>query len=331
MVTQKDIAKKCGVSISAVSAAFKRPQFLSRETREKILAAARELGYLLEKLELKNIGLVFNNFPNHFFAEFYNEIIYGILKRLAELKLRCQIFDQIPQKYHEICDINGFLVVGNDSTSLAYKIQEYQFPYVLIDCTRRLAEEHNLIYFDNFQGVKQLMEFIFSLNHHKIAIINGETDFQDLTWKNFSKAAKESFLRKKLSPKKLKLYQADYSRAQSVEIAINNILSEKRRPTCIVCTNDWIAYHVYQILDKYKISIPEDISVAGFDGITPPSFIKRSDPKLTTVYADRIRLGREAVDFLIDVLQNPQKKSRIISIETELMVGTSIKRLSARH
>lgn len=327
MVTQKDIAKKCKVSISAVSAAFKRPRLLSRETREKILAAAAETGYLTQRLELKNIGLVFNDFKNHFFAEFYAEIIYGILERLSELKLRIQIFNGVPEKYQEICDINGFLVIGNNSSPLAYYIQKYRFPYVLVDCTRKLSGEHNLIYFDNLAGVKQLTEFILNSNHKRIAIINGETDQEDLSWNKFKQGVEEIFKKKKLPLKKLKIYQADYGNIQTLEIAINNILSEPKMPTCIMCSNDWFAYHAYKIFEKYKVKIPEDISIAGFDGITVPSFVKAPHPKLTTVFSDRIRLGREAADFLIDILQNPQKKPRIIGMETELRIGNSVRRL----
>jgi LacI family transcriptional regulator len=94
-----------------------------------------------------------------------------------------------------------------------------------------------------------------------------------------------------------------------------------------MCSNDWFAYHAYQLFEKYKINVPEEISITGFDGINIPSFVKSPTPKLTTVFANRIKLGRAAVDLLIDTLENPQKKPQIVGMGTELRIGDSVRRL----
>lgn len=328
MVTQKDIARKCKVSVAAVSAAFKRPEHLSRETRERILSAALELGYLSEKLEIKNIGLVFNNFFNHYFSEFYSEIVYGILERLSELKLRAQIFNRVPEKYSEICEISGFLVVGNNSTPFARDLKAHRLPFVLVDCTRKLEEAHHLIYFESSTSAKQLAEYVLSCNHRQIAIINGETDPEDTFWLRYLEGVKKAFTEKGLSIKNLRIYPADYNNIQTLEIAINALLSAKKKITCIMCSNDWLAYHAGNILHKYGVKVPRDISLTGFDGLHLPDFLISPLPKLTTVFSDRVQLGRQAVDLLLDVLRHPQKSPKQVIVDTKFALGDSVRRLS---
>ncbi|MFA4858030.1 MAG: LacI family DNA-binding transcriptional regulator [Candidatus Margulisiibacteriota bacterium] len=327
MPTQKEIAKKCGVSVAAVSAAFKRPKHLSKETREKILAAARDLGYLAARFEIKNIGLAFDGFRNHFLGEYYNEIIYGILERLKELGLRAQIFEKIPEKYQEICELSGFLVIGNDSTHMAEDLERHGIPYILVECTKGLAQKHPHIYFDNLPGVEQLVEYVINCGHQHLAILNGETDPQDIFWKNFQAGVKKMLLKNRLPLKNLTIFQADYNNLDSVDIGVNRLLSKHKKISCIMCSNDLFAYAAALVLAKNKVRVPQDISLTGFDGIAIPRHLKTPAPNLTTVFADRIKLGRDAVDYLLEVIQNPKDAPPKIAVETRLRVGETVRRV----
>lgn len=311
--------------MSAVSAAFKRPQHLSREVREKILAAALDMGYFSAKTEVKNIGLLFNNFHDHFFGEYYNEIIYGIMERLSQLNLRCQIFNKVPEKYADICELHGFLVVGNNTVSIAKPLLDFKMPTVLVECTKKEAETFSRIYFDNYSGVKQLTDYLLYCGHHNIAVLNGETDPEDFFWKNFQKAILDSFAENNVSSTHMKFYQADYSNIQTVELNINKILSTNKNVSCIMCSNDLFAYQTLKILSGYGIKVPEQISLTGFDGINLPFYLNEPEVKLTTVFADRTDISKQAVDLLLQVI--PDKKMRIVKMETKLLIGKSVKRL----
>ncbi|GBR77685.1 transcriptional regulators LacI family, partial [Candidatus Termititenax dinenymphae] len=113
-VTLQDIAVDCSVSIAAVSAAFRRPEQISKALRAQILQSAQRLGYA-KTPEIKNIGLVFENFRNHFLGEFYNEVIFGVLERASELNIRVQILNSLKADYQEICELSGYLIIGHDS------------------------------------------------------------------------------------------------------------------------------------------------------------------------------------------------------------------------
>ena len=83
-ITLKDIAKACKCGLSTVSTALHHPAKLSPNIVEHIVDKATELGYFKnKKLEIKKLLLVCNNLHNHFFGEYYSEVLYGVLARLA--------------------------------------------------------------------------------------------------------------------------------------------------------------------------------------------------------------------------------------------------------
>jgi DNA-binding LacI/PurR family transcriptional regulator len=325
-VTLQDIAAACAVSPAAVSAAFHHPRQISSTLRDKILRTAQELGYFRVP-ELKNIGLVFENFRNHFLGEFYNEVIFGVLERAAELALRVQIFNSLKVDYQEICDLSGYLIIGNDSAVQIADVEQTRCPFVLVDCTKDRAANYRQIFYDCYQGIKELTEFICNCGHRRLAIINGETDQQNVYWKNFMKAVRDVFAQNNLPLKNIQIIQASYQNIESVEIALNKILSLKTKPTCVMCTNDLFAYYAYTVLKRYGLNIPQDISVTGFDGIDTPYYLEKPRPALTTVTNNRINLGRQALDFLLAILRNEKNLPKDLIFATHLRIGGSVRRL----
>ena len=94
-----------------------------------------------------------------------------------------------------------------------------------------------------------------------------------------------------------------------------------------MCSNDLFAYYTARILKKNNLSIPRDFSLTGFDGIAVPPYLKSPCPKLTSVFANRIKLGKQAVDYLLDLIQKPKTTPRAVSLETELRVGETVRRI----
>jgi LacI family transcriptional regulator len=116
-----------------------------------------------------------------------------------------------------------------------------------------------------------------------------------------------------------------YENLQTVEIALNKLL--KQNPTAICCADDHIAYVAYQILKRWGLKVPEDISITGFDGITTPPYLPEPEPKLTTVYTDPVILGRTAVEQLKKIILQPQSASQKHTVlPTSLRIGSSVKR-----
>jgi len=321
MATLKDIAQYCGVSVSAVCTAINHPHKISKELREKILAKARELNYFADKtLKVQKVLLILDNYKNHFYGEYYNDVIFGITQRLSELGLSFRILSDFNVDYTEIYDYNGIIFVGKTPDAFLAKAETYRMPYVLAGHPNANFSAPS-IYQDSANGLQQLGSFIKSCGHKNIAVITGETNQNDIIWNEFMQAILGKF-----SQKNLTFYQADYSMVQTVEIAFTNVLQDKKK-TLILCSSDLLAYYVYRVARKYKVHIPGDISVTGFDGIFIPRFLDEPQPQLTTIITDRINLGGKAVDLLWQLLKEPKKVSLINHLPMQIRIGHSVRRL----
>lgn len=321
MATLKDIAAACNVSIAAVSTAINHPHKISSAVRQKILNKAQELNYFVDKvLKIQKILLVFDNYKNHFYGEYYNDVIFGITQRLSEQNLNFRILSDFKLDYADIYDYSGIIFVGKTPDAFLELAAKYKIPHVL-------AGHPNpnfpvpVVYQDSANGLKQLLEFVKSCGHKNIAVLNGETNKNDIIWSEFSQTISTAFIQKNLT-----FYQADYSMVQSVQISFTKILQNKKK-TLILCTNDLLAYYVYRVARKYNMRIPTDISVAGFDGILIPRFIDEPRPHLTTVVADRSELGRRSVDLLLQLLKEPKKTNILNHLPMQIRIGDSVRRL----
>jgi DNA-binding LacI/PurR family transcriptional regulator len=323
-VTLQKIAKICGVSISAVSASFHRPRFVSKALREKIMRVAHELGYFYNT-KITNIGLVFKSFRNHFQDEYYSEIIMCILERASELNLNVRVLESLDiENYEKIYDINGYLIIGNDSAIHIADVEKTQQPFLLVGCTKNGTERYRRIYSDPYQGIVDLTEFVCNCRHRHIAVINAESDSLDFTWLRFKKGLEDGLSRCGLPVDTLKIVPASHQNIETAEIVLNKILSMKPRPTCIICINDRFAYQLYKLLRDYGLQVPRDISLTGSDGIMMPGL----EFELSTVVDDRQAMGRRAMDFLLSILSNEKGLKKDIVLNKKFRVGKSVRRLS---
>jgi DNA-binding LacI/PurR family transcriptional regulator len=321
MATLKDIAAACHVSVSAVCTAINHPQKISRKVREKILNKAREFNYFTDRaLKVRKVLLVFDNYKNHYYGEYYADVIFGLTQRLSELGLDFRILSGFKQDYGEIYDYNGIIFVGRTPDAFLELARKYRMPHVQVghpsaDFPVPVVSQ------DTAGGLNQLCEFIKSCGHKDVALFTGETDKKDVVWNEFYKTVSATFPLKNIT-----LYQADYSMIQSVEIAFAKFLRNQKK-TLILCSSDLLAYYVYRAARKYAVRIPKDVSVAGFDGISFPRFIDEPQPQLTTVWADRAALGARAVDLLLQLLRG-EKVDLLNYLPMQIRIGDSVRRLS---
>ncbi|GBR75980.1 transcriptional regulators LacI family [Candidatus Termititenax persephonae] len=292
--------------------------------REKIIQVAQELGYFYNT-GITNIGLVFKSFRNHFQDGYYNEIIMCILERASELNLNVRILEGLDiENYEKIYDINGYLIIGNDSAVHIADVEKTQQPFLLVGCTKNGTEKYHRIYADPYQGIVELTEFVCNCRHRRITVINAEPDSLDFTWLRFKKGLDDGLSRCGLSADVLKIVSASHQNIETAEIILNKILSMKPRPTCIICINDRFAYQLYKLLRHYGLQVPRDISLTGSDGLALPGL----EFELSTVVDDRQVMGRQAMDFLLSILNNEKGLKKDIILNKKFKVGQSVRRLN---
>lgn len=328
MTNLRDIAEKCGVSVSAVSLALNKPHKISLAQKEKILKVAHELGYFNKKSPaVKKVLLVFDNFHDCYFGEYYNKVIYGILDSLYNEKVSIQILNNFYVEYSDIYENDGIIFVGKVPEAYIEKAKVFKMPFVLCGHPLPLPDCYALR-FDIERGVHELMDYVVSCGHKKIGAIFWETkDKNDPIVNALAGGYRSALELNKITYAAKYTATASFSNLQTVETALNKLLKVTPAPTAIFCTSDHFAYIAYRILKKWKIKIPVDISIVGFDGISIPLHLETPSPILTTVATDQVQLGRESVALLKKLIFKQALPKKEMILPVSLRIGDSVKRL----
>lgn len=194
-----------------------------------------------------------------------------------------------------------------------------EVPVVTIDhvCDGRISVLSN-----NVQGMEKLLEYIFSQGHRKIAYIYG--DDTSVTKKRLSSfyrmMQREGIQVPDEYVRPARYLDADLSARQTREL-----LELKDPPTCILYPDDLSAVGGFNEIRERDLKIPEDISIAGYDG---NNIARIMEPKLTTLCQDTSAIGRIAAEKLVELIEQPKTALiRSYTVDGTLFQGRSVKKL----
>ena len=180
---------------------------------------------------------------------------------------------------------------------------------------------------DNEQGIRNLVYHIAGMGHKKIAYIHGDMNsVTDIRINGFKDACNKMGID---VPKEY-IRECNYRDTKKASFETEALLRLPDPPTCIIYPDDYAAIGGINILKAYGLSIPDDISIAGYDGIDIPS---RYDPKITTIRQDMDGMGRTAAKTLITLIDSPDSitgRDDII-IETSLSEGNTVRHISVEE
>ena len=161
------------------------------------------------------------------------------------------------------------------------------------------------------------------MGHKKIAYIHGQQN-------SVTKVRLASFYRTmeehELSVPDEYVPEAPYLEAEASADVTKKLLALKNPPTCILYPDDYTAIGGIAVIREAGLSIPSDISVAGYDGI---SLIQQFPPKLTTYAQDMSGIGKAAAQAIVDQIERP--KSALVELIVKagaVMPGASVRRLN---
>lgn len=332
MVTIKDISRKCGVSPATVSKALNGYGDIGAATAERIRQVAKELHYMPNSAarQLKtnishNIGVVFEDETQSGLThEYFSKVLNGAKKEMEQLGYDITFISAaFGGSFTEHCryrKCDGVLIASVDFTKPAItELVGSGIPVVTIDYS---FDNHSCVMSDNVEGTYQLTKYLIGKGHRRIACVHGEgTSVTQKRMSGFYKAIEESGLR---IPDEYILL-ARYHDTQASAAAAEKLMSLKKRPTAILFPDDFAFLGARSQLEKMGISVPEDVSVAGYDGIDLSQVIR---PRLTTWFQDAEMIGRVSGRKLIETIEN--RKSCIaeeIRVPGRLIEGESVKTL----
>lgn len=333
MVSMKDIATACGVSVATVSKALNGHKDIGVETKEHIKQKAKEMGYFpnsaakaLKTKRSYNIGVLFAVDDHSGLTHDYFAYVLDSLKCTVEARGYDITFingsSVRPNKmsYLEHCRYRGFdgVVIANTQFSRpeVMELVQSDIPSVTID---HLFNNVSAVMSDNVKGMRDLFQYVYGKGHRRIAYIHGaDSSVTRSRLASFYKTAAELGIE---VPDEY-IGEAAYRDTNAAYIETERLLDLKDRPTCILYPDDFACFGGINAINERGLRIPNDISVAGYDGIRIGRHV---EPKLTTVKQDTTRLGQLAAEKLLSLIEHP--KTTIIEqiiVEGEVYPGGSV-------
>ena len=330
MATSLDVARKAGVSQSAVSRVYTPGASVSESMRARVLKAAAELGYRPNALarslitgRSRIIGLVVSYLDNGY----YPVALEKLSKALQERGYRILIFmapqsaDNVDEVLSEILDyqVDGLVLASVAmSSDLVARCAAAGVPVLLFN-RRQDDRRFSAVTTDNRGGGRKLAEFLTAGRHRRIAYIAG--------WEGAStQRDREAGFREGLADAGAALFDravGDY-RFEGAQAATRRMFTGKprsARPDAVFVANDHMAIAAMDVL-RYELGlrVPEEVSVVSFDDVPQAAWPSYG---LTTMRQSAARMVEATVEALMARIEAGDEVPRQVEIEGSLIVRTS--------
>lgn len=321
------------VSHTTVSRSLNDSTLISKETKEKVKAVARKYNYRpnvnarsLVLAKSYNIGLFFSTLQTGTTANFFLNSVRGVNSIIrGSYNLAVEAIDDLDD-FHQISTRNfdGIIVMSqspNDNEFIAHVLKE-NIPIVVLN--REVVDQKvTTILSDDLTGAFNLTRYIIEQGHKEIALIEGKPEFRS-TYKRkqgFINAHQEAGLRINEDY----IIKGNYD-LESGYAAMQIILELKRRPSAVFCSNDEMALGAMKAIKQRAISMPDEISIAGFDDM---GFTAYLTPSLTTVLRPVEDMSKEGTQILLNKIENNKTEELgIINLDTKIVIRDSIKKIN---
>jgi DNA-binding LacI/PurR family transcriptional regulator len=344
-VTLQSIADRVGVSRMTVSNAFSRPDQLSAELRERVLAAAAELGYAgpdpaaraLARGRAGSIGMLMKGtlsdaFEDAMSAAFLAAVSDEVASRGLALTLLSPATGNGFIAARDTAIDGALLHVCGDPRAVDVEwLARRGMPVVAIDRSAEPGEAPvPTVNVDDRNGARLAARYLVDLGHRRIGIINLQDSeaagrpVTDLDTMSTDRPALERMLgwgdvlaEAGIEPS---VAVCRHGWSSSAEDAARSLLAADDRPTALLCYSDAFAINAIRAAESLGLRVPQDLSIVGYDD-SPLAAAAR--PPLTTIRQDITAKGRIAVSTLLDLIDGRQPEERDLLLPVELVVRDS--------
>ena len=338
MVTLKDIAKKAGVSTATVSRVLNKAESrvpISQKTRENVIQCAEELSYVpnmaaraLATRKTRTLGLIFPGqkgllMSDPYFSKVFSEIEHACAKQ--DYHLLVSTFPRSEAKYPVPAMIierrvDGVIILGPYDIQFHKNILQYEIPKVMLLDN---PQDTHFMYVgsDNRKGAHDIVNYLLDLGHRRIAFVLSLLAPPSMAER--LEGYKEALNTKGIPVDESLIVRGDAWGDKIDEI--RELLRSENRPTAVFTGNDVLAMKTYQVAHEFSLKIPDQLSVAGFDGIETSAHLS---PPLTTVYTDRNEIGRQAIDCLLESIEKRAVTRPMRVISTQIRIRKSCAQLN---
>jgi len=350
-VTLQSIADRVGVSRMTVSNAFSRPDQLSGELRERILAAADELGYVgpdpaaraLARGRTGSIGLLLTDeLPQAFEDVVATEFLSSVADALTHEGLAVTLLTSGPGELRtrppdlprsaappgfvparDVAMDGAIVYICDPASSDIAWLQRRGLPMVSVD--RDPSPDAPSVNVDDRAGARAAAQHLVDLGHTRVAILTLRTNFEVNgvpTWnypaRERMKGWREALEAAGIEPE---VATAWFRPSDEVEVEARKLLDRPDRPTAVLCFSDAYAMGVLNVARSLGLRVPEDLSIIGYDDSPVAT---AAHPQLTTVHQEVATKGHEAVRALMTAMDKSRSDTpERIMLPTRLVVRES--------
>jgi LacI family transcriptional regulator len=326
----REIAKRAKVSTATVSRTINRVPTVDPQLAKRVWKVVEELGYYpntqaraLVSGRTRIFGLIVSDMTNPFFPEIVQSFEDIAVEHGYEILLTSTVHDpkrmegSVRRMIERRVEGVAILTFGMEE-SLLEGLRFRKVPLVFIDVGPPLPHVCN-IRIDYQRGIRQAVQHLAALRHERIAFIAGPLHLPSAVTR---KAAFESSLREigmRVDPELV--LQGDHTMEGGMR-AYDELARKSARPTAIMCSNDMTAIGVIREAYERGVSVPQELSVIGFDDIRLSRFFI---PPLTTIQMSQIEIARLAFRALVTEVERetPSSKGTEYVLNTDLVLRKS--------
>jgi LacI family transcriptional regulator len=327
-----DVAERAGVSIATVSRVYRNPDSVRPQTRDRVLATARELGYVpsgnARGLASRSTGVLGLCFPDYAdpdaeseaehidgadaddddAAMLYSDQIIRGMERAARrhgyaLLIAASLKGGPESLVAKVAGrVDGFAVLARTVPTEDLEVISRRLPVVMLAGPRAADQLDHLDHIEvaNREGQQELTRHLIE-DHglRRLAFIGGEPDSPDAEARflGFQDACRAAGLPVRDEPDLRGMMMTQAAGAQAAHALLDRTARRgDPRPEAMLFANDQMAVGALHALEARGVRVPDDVAVTGFDGIPLGRLVR---PALTTVRQPMRRMGEEAVDLLV--------------------------------
>jgi DNA-binding LacI/PurR family transcriptional regulator len=310
-ITIKDVARKLNVSVSTVSRAFNDKYDIRHETRELVLATAKEMGYspnpfarsLLKQCS-NQIGVVVPEFINAFFHEVIIGIQGVLLKEGYHLLIMqsnedpCTELENVKTLENNMVDgLIVSLTVGNSNIEYYQQLIRKEFPIVFFNRTSKELKASTVL-FDDYKWAFFATEHLIRQGYKRIVHLMGDKSV------TLSVNRKQGFIdahyKYKLNVDKSQILECGFLMTDGERVA-KQMIESNHVPDAIFSVNDPSAIGAMKTFKKHGYKIPDDVAIVGF---TESKLAEMIEPPLTSVAQPTFEIGQTAAKLLLEQIRS---------------------------
>lgn len=317
-ITIDDVAALAKVSPMTVSRVVNGHSKVRDATRERVMEAVRELGYIpnlaassLAAAQDARIALIYTN-PS---AAYLRELLLGALRGAARTAAQLVIedWDELDAGGDRKAaralakSVSGVILPPPlcESKVVIEELVEAGVPVVAI-ASGRFNHEISSVRIDDFLASKEVTEHLIRMGHTRIAFIKGHPNqtASARRFEGYQSALKEAGIAADAA-----LVQQGFFTYRSGLDAVEKLLSLKQPPTAIFASNDDMASAAISVAHRRGLDVPRDISIVGFDDTSAATTVW---PEISTVRQPIASMADSAIDILLRTIRRKDTDTKVV-------------------